>query len=156
MNVQPDTQKSFDCCANAPGSIKAARLLFALLVLLMLGGPTPGAVGSCDAEDSEADLYAFCRSREELTCWRRGLRRELTDNAVNQCRIDAIEKCQQSTWAPGCKPTQRQADACINALRAMDTVQTKESKIAECKQKSICTAKETNLSSAETDGGDIP
>jgi hypothetical protein len=134
--------------------MRAVRVLFAVLVLLILGGPTPGAVGSCDAEDSDADLYAFCRSREELTCWRRGLRRELTENAVNQCRVDAVAKCQQSSWAPGCKPTQRQADACINALRAMDTLQTKESKIAECKQKSICTATEIKKpSAAAADGG---
>jgi len=132
------------------------RVLLVGLILLMLGGPTPGAVGSCGAKDGEADLFSFCREREELTCWRRGLRRELTEKAVNECRANAIEQCRLRVWAPECRPTERQANACINALRAMDTVQTVENRIGECKEKALCTAGAANASSSEIDGGETP
>jgi hypothetical protein len=133
----------------------SARSILCGLILLMLGAPAPGAVGSCGAEDSAADLITFCRAREELTCWRRGLRLELSEEAVNQCRVDVIKECRQRVWAPECKPTQRQADACIYALRDVETVQTAENKLAECKTKRLCTA-EGETDSGQTDGGDEP
>jgi hypothetical protein len=120
----------------------------------MLAAPSPGAVGSCDKKDSPADLFAFCNAREELTCWRRGMRRELTEKAVNQCRIDASASCGKRVWAPECKPTQRVADACINALRAVDTVETREDKIPECKEKRLCTEQSSGDADSNGDSGD--
>jgi hypothetical protein len=143
-----------DCAERC--STRVSRALFALIILLMLGAPTPGAVGSCGAEDGEADLFSFCREREELTCWRRGLRRELTEKAVTECRENAIEQCKQRVWAPECRPTERQAEACINALRSLDTVQTVESRIAECKEKRLCTAEAAAETSDKTDSGEEP
>jgi hypothetical protein len=118
--------------------------LASLLLVLLLGGPTPGAVGSCSGEgklDAFADLQSFCKEREQLECVRRALRKELTTQQRDDCRRAAIMDCEQRSWAPGCHPTERQADACLNALRSLDTLSTKEKDIAECNQQALCTTR---------------
>jgi hypothetical protein len=113
------------------------------MLVLLLGGPTPGAVGSCTGEgklDAFADLASFCKESEQLKCVRRALRKELTTQQRDDCRRAAITDCEQRSWAPGCHPTERQARACLNALRSLDTLSTKEKDIAECNQRALCTA----------------
>ena len=114
-----------------------------MALVLLLAAPGPGAVGSCSGGtnlDRVADLESYCKEREQLVCVRRGLRKELSQGQTNDCRRTAIAQCELRSWSPGCQPTQRQARACLNALRSTDTLHTSEDRIAECKAKALCTA----------------
>ena len=44
-------------------------------------------------------------------------------------------------WAPGCQPTERQARACLNALRSLDNLETKEDELDECDSEALCGGK---------------
>jgi hypothetical protein len=135
------------------------RAGFGVLLVLVLGGPTPGAVGSCgnDSLSGQADLQSYCSEREQLVCVRRNLRREITDGERDECRLAAIQQCASRSWAPECRPTERQARACLNALSALETVRTPENKIMECSTKALCTLHYTPTTgggrSIETDAG---
>lgn len=121
---------------------RVLRLCAALGLLLLLGGPTPGAVGSCgDDLSGFADPDEFCRAREDLTCIRRSLRGDLTEEGRDTCRRQVEALCAQRTFAPDCRPTRRQAEACLNALRARSTVDIKESELDECNTRALCTAR---------------
>lgn len=119
------------------------RVAFGVLLLLALAAPTPGAVGSCGGEqglDDFANLDSYCKQRDQLVCVRRQLRKELSLKETNDCRLSAIERCQLRSWSPGCHPTNRQTQACLNALRSIDTLDTKEDHLEECNSKALCTA----------------
>jgi hypothetical protein len=131
------------------------RLATSLLLFLFIAGPTPGAVGSCGEEVSYAPLVPYCEEREQLVCWRRYLRGELPggQKAVDACRRNAIELCRYRAWSPDCRPTTRQANACINALESYDTLELDESRIPECSTESLCRVKVEPLT-APSDAGD--
>jgi hypothetical protein len=119
------------------------RALAGCALVLLLGGPAPGADGACSGGpnlDRAADLETYCKQRDQLVCVRRGLRKELTLGQTNDCRRTAIQQCELRSWSPGCMPTERQTRACLNALRSLDTLQTHEDQIAECNRKVLCTA----------------
>jgi len=109
----------------------------------LISAPTPGAVGSCGADDlsGSANLVSYCREREELICVRRHERREISVLERDACRRTEIARCERRFWAPGCAPTQREANACLNALRSLDTLDTPENEIDECQSEALCTAK---------------
>lgn len=118
------------------------RIVVVLLVLSpLLGGPTPGAVGSCGGDDLDqsADLQTYCVEREDLTCVRRWHRNEINDQQMNECRLDARTLCARRTWSNDCRPTERQARACIHALASSDTLQTPEDEVRECSIEALCT-----------------
>lgn len=124
------------------GPAGARRVLAAVALFALLGGPTPGAVGSCgDSVDGFADLTEYCKEREELTCVRRALRKELSTQERDDCRREALSACERRFWAPDCRPTARQANACLNALRAEETVDTPEDELDECNTEALCTVK---------------
>ncbi len=130
--------------AGAGARAALARAAAAVALLLLLGGPTPGAIGSCSGEgklEAPADLQTFCKLSEQYKCVRRALRKEISNQARDDCRRAAITQCGLRSWAPGCHPTQRQANACLNALRSLDTLSTKEADIAECNTGALCAAK---------------
>jgi hypothetical protein len=114
-------------------------------LLLGLGAPTPGAVGSCGGDDlsETADLQSYCIAREDLVCVRRGERGELSAVGVDKCRRDALEVCPRRWWSPECRPTEREARACLNALRSLDTLSTPEGEIEECQVSALCRARES-------------
>jgi hypothetical protein len=120
----------------------------------MLGGPTPGAVGSCGEEDEFVELVPYCEEREQLICYRQYLRDELAggDRGLEECRLDAIDACQNRRWAPGCRPTERQARACINALSAVDTLDTPVSEIEECGDQALCRVREEGFAGSGAGG----
>lgn len=120
----------------------ARRALGWMFVALLISAPTPGAVGSCGSDElsGTADLVAYCTEREELICVRRHRRREISLAEQDTCRREQIARCSQRFWAPGCAPTKRQANACLNALRSLDTLGTKETEIDECQSEALCTA----------------
>ncbi|MBN1654995.1 MAG: hypothetical protein JXA30_14595 [Deltaproteobacteria bacterium] len=139
------------------------RLLIYLPLALLLAGPTPGAVGSCNQEgkdnpllDLDGGLQSYCQEKEQLICWRRGLRDELDSGEVIECRREAIRLCEARYWSSDCRPTKRQADACLRALSAKETLQTEESELSECSQKALCTVKVMPAENDESDGGDEP
>ena len=114
------------------------RLLRRALIVVglsLLVGPTPGAVGSCSGEDGldePASLRGYCREREELVCVRGHLRREYTAEAQDDCRRDAIDRCATRFWYDSCRPTVRQTEACLIALRLVDTLESTVDEIDEC------------------------
>ena len=117
-----------------------ARGAALLALALLIAAPTPGAVGSCGGDEltSQADVVSYCQEREQLVCERKRRRGELDDDGAQLCRHDVIELCAKRFWPNDCRPTQRVARACLNALRSLDTLDTKESEIEECKAKSLC------------------
>jgi len=116
----------------------------------LISAPTPGAVGSCGSDDlsGTADLVSYCSEREELICVRRFERREISVIERDDCRRAEIARCERRFWAPGCAPTKREANACLNALRSLDTLETPEGELDECQREALCTAR-----MPETDGG---
>lgn len=131
-------------------SSKPHWILVAFLWALVVA-PTPGAVGSCDDGelDDPVDFSYYCRNREELACVRRFLRRELTENERDECRLDAVDACQRRAFPSDCRPTRRTAESCLNALRSLDTVETKEDELSECNARELCRATPSELE----DGG---
>jgi len=125
------------------------RIGVAVGLIVLLGGPTPGAVGSC-GEDSApfADLQEYCETRELLSCERRRLRGEFQvtprdpaaeKQAFDACLLDATLGCASRFWAPGCRPTTRQVNACIAALQSYDTLDVEEADLPQCKVSALCT-----------------
>jgi len=105
------------------------------LGVLLLSATTPGAVGSCNGDDAlsrTAEFHSYCEQREQLLCIRRFLREEITAEARDLCLWDALDACAQRAFPAGCEPTQREADACVRALSALDTVNTPDDQIDEC------------------------
>jgi hypothetical protein len=131
--------------------MKSRALLFIPLAWLLVSAPTPGSVGSCGADqlNDPADFSSYCQQREQLGCVRRFLRKEITAATRDQCRWDAIDACSRSAFPSDCRPTRREADACLNALSSFDTLSTQEQNIPECKQKALCMA----TPSEQTDAG---
>jgi hypothetical protein len=117
------------------------RTGFGVLLMLLLGGPTPGAVGSCGTDDLDdfADIQRYCAKREQLVCVRRNLRKEITNAQRDDCRRAALKQCASRSWAPECHPTEREALACLNALSDLDTLHTPEAEIHECSTEALCT-----------------
>lgn len=113
-----------------------SRGIMVALWMTLLVGPTPGAVGSCGGDDATldeaADLPAYCREREELVCVRRQLRDELTGEERDDCRRSAIDRCAARFWPGACRPTRRQTEACLNALRLVNTLDTPVDELDAC------------------------
>jgi hypothetical protein len=119
-----------------------SKWLLVAFVWAMLVAPTPGAVGSCDDGDLEdpVDFSYYCRNREELACVRRFLRRELTEGERDGCRLDAVDACRRRAFPSDCRPSRRTAEACLNALRSLDTLETPEDELDECNTSALCRA----------------
>jgi hypothetical protein len=131
--------------------IRAARWLLLAFVWSMLVAPTPGAVGGCDEGDlgDPVDFSYYCRNREELACVRRFLRREITERERDDCRLDAVAACRRRAFPSDCHPSRRAAEACLNALRSLDTLETQEDELDECNTGALCKATPSELG----DGG---
>lgn len=120
------------------------RRWFVAIVLSagLASAATPGAVGSCGSDelDASADFDSYCQQRAELECTRRFLRKEITETSRDDCRWKGIDVCSVSSFPSDCRPSRRLTEACLNALASFDTLKTKETDIAECKQEKLCTA----------------
>lgn len=112
------------------------RAPWLVLGACLLVGPTPGAVGSCGGDDDalgeRADVPAYCRAREELVCVRARMRGETTTYEQDDCRRAAIDRCAQRFWPGSCAPSVRSTEACLTALRLVDTLDTPVREIDEC------------------------
>ncbi len=132
--------------ARASGCIALGALVWCFIV-----APTPGAVGSCGESDLSGpiEFNYYCRNREELACVRRYLRKELTERERDMCRWDAYDACKRRDFPSTCHPTKRAAEACLNALRSFDTLETKEEDLEECDTDALCRV----TPSEDPDGG---
>jgi len=110
----------------------ATRLALGVIVFVLLAGPTPGAVGSCGEEAVDARAEQFCIDKKYYTCQREnGFGRDPT------CEREAIfDNCLGHTFPAGCSPSERQTDACINALQQPSGIPT--SAIVECQEATLC------------------
>ncbi len=137
------------------------RRLLTLLAMLLLG-PTPGAVGSCNQEADNSrvlnagdEMIDYCQQKEQLICYRRHLRDEIDADEFTECRHEAIRLCETRYWSPECRPTERRAQACLRALSSKDTLDTKESEIKECLPDEVCKDVEiVGSEPSEPDAGD--
>jgi len=131
----------------------------ALLLIGLLAGPTPGAVGSCDQETKYADPAEFCEDRENLACQRarvRCLSAGGTDCvAMEQACIGRVpEMCAGYNFAVGCQPTERQTQNCIDQLSRIDTVHIEEvNDVPGCTPADLCGSDTMSLVSGAPDGG---
>jgi len=116
--------------------------VFVACIALAIAAPTPGSVGACGGDDLDgpADFQSYCRTREQLGCVRRFLRKEITEAERDACRWDAVDTCKQRSFPRECQPSRREAQACLNALSSFDTLRTKENKLPECNTQALCTA----------------
>jgi len=130
-----------------------ARWLLLGFVWCLLVAPTPGAVGSCgDGELNEpVEFLYYCRNREELACVRKFLRKEISERERDECRWEAVDACERREFPSSCHPTKRAAEACLNALRSFDTLETEEQDLGECNTDALCRA----TPGEEPDGGGL-
>jgi hypothetical protein len=134
------------------------RAILVILGYLAIAAPTPGAVGSCGGDDlaEPADFSSYCEQREQLICTRRFLRKEITAEARDICRWDAIDACERRAFPGDCRPSRRETEACLRALSSFDTLDTKESELAECSRSALCKAtpsEEAEGAGSSADGG---
>lgn len=119
---------------------RCSRAVVLLGFAALLAGPTPGAVGSCSGDDDAlqepVDFERYCSEREQLVCVRRYERGEVSLEARDNCRRRVIELCAQRSFAPGCRPTRREANACLNALHSRSTLDREINELEECR--SLC------------------
>jgi hypothetical protein len=141
---------------NAIAMRRALGLILSALIAALIVAPAPGAVGSCSGDDLDepADLVSYCTERETLVCVRELMRGERDGYSTNQCRVDGAQRCSRRFWGPSCRPTKREANACLNALRAVDTLETQEKNIAECDRDALCTARPTTTTGGMVDAGE--
>ena len=133
--------------------------LVVVLGFLVLAAPTPGAVGSCGSDElnANADFMSYCQKREELICTRRFLRNEITAEARDICRWDAVDACGLRAFPSDCRPTRRESEACLRALASFDTLDTAEAEIKECTTKALCKATPSDQPDAAVpDAGESP
>ena len=131
--------------------IRRALMVVGLACLsALLVGPTPGATGACGADplDGPADVIAYCMEKEELGCERRRLRGKIDENMALDCRRAVRQLCERRFWPADCRPTRRVAQACLNALHAVETLSTPDDEIEECQQEKFC-----SIRTSYEDGG---
>lgn len=113
------------------------RVLAGAILLLALGGPSPGHVGSCDGSGELADAAMFCEAYRTYYC-----ARELNGGRLPLAEYPAcIQRtgmggpytyCTGFSFMTGCEPSQRSADACIRALEQATDVSIPTGNIAQC------------------------
>lgn len=142
--------------------MKRRAILMIGLGWMAIAAPTPGAVGSCGSDElgKAADFSDYCEQREQLLCTRKFLRKEITAEARDLCRWDAIDACDRRSFPGDCRPSRRETEACLRALSSLDTLETPESEIAECSRSALCKATPSeeeelpgNNAQGEQDGG---
>lgn len=118
------------------------KLLVIVCGFFALAAPTPGAVGSCGSDElaAPADFMSYCQKREELICTRRFLRHEITAEARDICRWDAVDACALRAFPSDCRPTRRETEACLRALASFDSLDVAEADLKECKTDALCKA----------------
>ncbi|MEM9067782.1 MAG: hypothetical protein AAGE52_04725 [Myxococcota bacterium] len=107
-----------------------AMILIGLLALCV--GPAPGEVGGCNSDTTVADAEDFCRQQSAWICRRQEFRGEIAD--VQGCVDEIPAACAGSNWPFTCQPfpTNREAQACIDALALESNVETPVEDLSAC------------------------
>lgn len=126
------------------------RVIVVAGLALLLVGPTPGSTGACgnDPLAGPADVVAYCMEKEELGCERQRRRGDIDAEEAHECRRAVRLLCARRFWPEDCRPTRRVAQACLNALHAVETLHTDEDDIEECQATRFC-----SIRTVHEDGG---
>ena len=131
----------------------AVRGALAACVFVLLGGPTPGSVGSCSETSAYVDPVQFCKDRKFWSCQRQWVTGAINDDQLAVCLEPIEATCAGSTWdACDPPPTNRRGKACINALRDMDRVAIPEGDLSECQTAVLCGFESASLSAVAAPG----
>lgn len=115
------------------------RLGAGVVILLALGGPTPGYVGTCSTDTpAVVDPEQFCVDRKSSECARDRVAGRTDEATYNACANMIESQCTGATWTNGCAPSPQLAGACISALRDMSRLATLNAMIEECYQETLC------------------
>jgi hypothetical protein len=136
-----------------------ARALTGAVLFLALGGPAPGAVGSCGGELSSVDPVQFCANRRVAEC-NRGRARAMLDPAPLPCTDDPATPTDEAdplicSWSyclslvptrcmaanfDDCSPppSEGTANACLSALLDPARLAEATADIPECNPEFIC------------------
>lgn len=137
------------------------RALVGAILFLALGGPAPGAVGSCGTESTVTDAVQFCTDRKVYECDRGRARGDVQipsptpcpdDPATPEdesapaycnwiyCRSLVAGVCATFSWPSDCnpQPTTAVTTPCLNALRDASRLSTPSADIPECNINVIC------------------
>lgn len=126
----------------SPLSLKKSRPVLRIavgaLLVLALGGPSPGHIGSCDGSAELAGAADFCERYRTYYCARELMGGRLPASEYQACiqrtgpnSGDPFTYCSRFAFTPGCEPSQRTADACIDALARTD-VSVRSDDIQQC------------------------
>jgi hypothetical protein len=149
------------------------RALLGATLFLALGGPAPGAVGSCGGEVATVDPEQFCFTRKKYECDRTEVRQQAgfanepapipapdcVDNpatAVNEviacnhtfCVNQIPVLCTGMTWWCTPPPSETVTNDCLAALREPTLLDQRTSDIYECLPTTICPASAAPLTEA--------
>lgn len=118
----------------------AWRLLTGIALVLVLGGPAPGSVGSCDEENPFVDAVEWCVEKNGWLCQRRWARGELDDAERDMCLTQVQPMCQGATWGADCPmpPAKIQTNACVAALASVERLDEPADSIVECQLSTLC------------------
>ena len=155
------------------------RIVWAFGLFTVLGGPSPGAVGSCSKTVPIADAYTFCIDEHEWICARDALRGDLLtagdratcmmmttaaaqsaclNNTVisrrTECLSQVAEHCTGFImWPSTCSPPNEiEAQSCIDALKAEARLNESSASIYECLDTTLCPPTASSSSSLSSEG----
>lgn len=114
-----------------------ATLSVGVLLATFIAGPTPGSVGSCNADVTYANAPQFCADRYYWTYQRAYARGEATVEETQTLVAGIPDLCTSAVFVD-CNPTQLVADACINALKDSTRLAEATDSIGECMNASLC------------------
>lgn len=117
---------------NPPPKARALRrLVLGAFAFVMLGGPSPGYIGSC-SPSSAPDAYMFCRDRRYTECEREARAGRATPEQFMLCYDGVPAYCEMRRTWNDCIPTSAQLAGCLDALRDSSRDATPTPELPEC------------------------
>ena len=111
----------------------APRALVGAILLLALGGPSPGHIGNCDGDAQPADPADYCARYRAFFCAREYQGGRINAADYTLCAERSAMFCMGFNFDPMCGvPTQRRANLCIDAMSDMGRVATPTTNLPEC------------------------
>jgi hypothetical protein len=117
------------------------RVLCAIVLVMVLGGPGPGSVGSCsETEKTFAEARQYCIYRDEAIarrvrqrCINAGMDGSVCNPPYQMVYENLEANCAAASWPLDCSPPrQAEADACIEALLDMSTLELPDDMVPGC------------------------
>ncbi|MEZ4254498.1 MAG: hypothetical protein R3A78_02110 [Polyangiales bacterium] len=98
-------------------AIERTKPVWWVALFLVLGGPTPGSVGSCSDDVSVSDPEQFCLDSQALYCLRDHEAERIDDDAYDDCLAAVTDMCEGFVWNPAVCNPRRTPTARGRALR---------------------------------------